>query len=85
MSIEQARARFDRIPFAHFLGITITELSHERARLTLPYCQTHMNAVGVLNGGASASLLNMAGTLAAWTGLDLDTEPRLGCVDLSIQ
>src|SRR5687767_6876446 len=44
-----------------------------------------MNAVGVLNGGASASLLTMAGTLAAWTGLDLDSGRHLGCVDLSMQ
>jgi uncharacterized protein (TIGR00369 family) len=45
----------------------------------------HMNAGGVLNGGASASLLTMAGTLAAWTGVDLDAAPHLSCVDLSVQ
>lgn len=85
MSIDQAKARFSRVTFAECLGITITEIAEERAILRLPYHQEHLNAVGVLNGGASASLLNMAGTLAAWTGIDLDTEPHLGCVDLSMQ
>ena len=38
-----------------------------------------------MSGGASASLLTMAGTLAAWTGLDLETESHPGCVDLAVQ
>jgi uncharacterized protein (TIGR00369 family) len=44
-----------------------------------------MNAIGVLNGGASASLVTLAGTLAAWTGVDLDAAPDLSCVDLTMQ
>jgi uncharacterized protein (TIGR00369 family) len=44
-----------------------------------------MNAVGVLNGGASASLLLMASAVAAWTGIDLDAELHLGAVDLALQ
>ena len=82
---EPARARFARVPFAKFLGVTIDDLAHDRAVVVLPYRAEHMNAVGVLNGGASASLLTLAGTLGAWTGVDLDTEPHLGCVDFSIQ
>ena len=83
--VEQAQARFARVAFAQCLGVTISDLAHDRAVLVLPYRPEHMNAVGVLNGGASASLLTMAGTLAAWTGVDLDAEPHLGCVDLSVQ
>jgi uncharacterized protein (TIGR00369 family) len=85
MSVEQAKARFARVTFADFLGVNIVDIAPERAVLALPYCQDHLNAGGVLSGGASASLLTLAGTLAAWTGVDLDTEPHLGCVDLSIQ
>ena len=85
MSIEQARARFSRVPFAEFLGIELVELDHERAVLVLPYQPAHANAVGPLNGGASATLLHVAGTVAAWTGIDLDAEPHLSCIDLSIQ
>src|SRR5262245_51395165 len=67
--IEQAAARFARDPFARSMGVAIAALDHDRATLRLPYRAEHMNAVGVLNGGASASLLLMAGALAAWTGV----------------
>jgi uncharacterized protein (TIGR00369 family) len=84
MSIDQAKVQFARVAFAEFLGIKILDVSHERAVLLLPYQPEHANADGPLNGGASASLLNMAGAVAAWTGIDLDTEPHLNCVDMSV-
>src|SRR5262245_56609777 len=83
--VQQARARFARDPFAERLGVAIEALAPDRARIVLPHRLEHMDAGGVLNGGASASLLTMAGTLAAWTGVDFDAAPRLGCVDLSVQ
>ncbi len=83
--VEQAQARFAQVPFAEWLGVTISEVAHDHAVLVLPYRPEHLNAAGVLNGGASASLLTMAGTLAAWTGADLDVDPHLSCVDLSVQ
>jgi uncharacterized protein (TIGR00369 family) len=82
--IEQATARFAQVKFADFLGVTINDVAPDRAVLTLPYRPEHMNAGGVLNGGASASLLTMAGTLAAWTGVDFKAELHMGCVDLSV-
>jgi len=85
MSIEQAEARFSRDPFAKFLGMNLVEIAHERAVVTLPYQPEHANAVGPLNGGASASLLNVAGKVAAWTGIDLDQSPSLACVDMHVQ
>jgi uncharacterized protein (TIGR00369 family) len=84
MSIDQAKVRFAHVAFAEFLGIKILDASHERAVLLLPYQPEHANADGPLNGGASASLLNTAGAVAAWTGIDLDTEPHLSCVDMSV-
>ena len=83
--VEHARARFGRIAFAERLGMTIAELADDRAVLLLPYRPDHMNAGGVLNGGASASLVTMTGTLAAWTGVDVDAKGDLRCVDLSVQ
>ncbi len=83
--LEHARARFARVAFAARLGITIAELAHDRAVLVLPYAPDHMNAGGVLNGGASASLVTIAGTLAAWAGVDVDAKTDLRCVDLSVQ
>jgi uncharacterized protein (TIGR00369 family) len=83
--VEQAQARFAQVTFAEWLGVTIREVAHDRAVLVLPYRPEHLNAVGVLNGGASASVLTMAGALAAWTGVDLDADPHLSCVDCSVQ
>ena len=83
--VEQARARFARVRFAEWLGVTISDVAHDRAVLVLPFRPEHLNAAGVLNGGASASLLTMAGTLAAWTGVVLDADPHLSCVDCSVQ
>jgi len=83
--LEEARARFARIRFAEWLGVTIDDVAPDHVVLVLPYRPEHLNARGVLNGGASASLVTMAGTLGAWTGVDLDTHPQLACVDLAIQ
>ena len=83
--VEDARARFARVAFAERLGVTIAELAPDRAVLVLPYQLDHMNAGGVLNGGASASIVTMAGTLAAWAGVDLDAKTDLRCVDLAVQ
>ena len=83
--VEDARARFARVAFAERLGVTIAELAPDRAVLVLPYQLDHMNAGGVLNGGASASIVTMAGTLAAWAGVDLDAKTDVRCVDLAVQ
>ena len=83
--VERTRARFARVRFAEWLGVTIADVTEDRAVLVLPYRPEHLNARGVLQGGASASLLTMAGTLAAWTGVDLDADLQLGCIDLSVQ
>jgi len=85
MHIEHATSRFHRIAYATFLGVNIVEVAPERAILALPFQTAHTNTGGILNGGASASLLNLAGTLAAWTGINLPAEPFLGSVDFAIQ
>jgi len=84
MSIAQAQARFVRVPFATWLGMTLVDAVPGRTVLALPFQPAHANAAGPLNGGASASLLLMAGMVAAWTDIDLDTEPHLSCVDMSM-
>ena len=83
--VEAARARFARVAFADTLGVTIGDLAYDRAVLRLPFRQDNMNARGVLQGGVSASLVTLAGTLAAWTGIDFNAEINLSCVDVSLQ
>jgi len=85
MGVEEARAHFERVAFAQFLGVSVAEVSHERAVLCLPFQEDHANQGGVLHGGATASLIHMAGTLAAWTGIDLQATPWVNTVELSIQ
>ncbi len=84
-AVERARARFARVGFAEWPGVSIADVKQDRAVVVLPHRPEHLNARGVLQGGASASLLAMAGTLAAWTGVDLDADLELSCVDLSVQ
>jgi uncharacterized protein (TIGR00369 family) len=85
MSVEEALARFERMAFAQFLRVRVAQVSHERAVLRLPFQEDNANQGGVLHGGVTASLIHMAGTLAAWTGLDLQAEPLVNTVDLSVQ
>src|SRR5215471_18221291 len=85
MGVEEAMARFERMAFAQFLGVGVVEVSHEWAVLRLPFQEDNANQGGVLHGGATASLIHMTGTLAAWTGLDLQAKPLVNTVDLSIQ
>lgn len=85
MSLTQARSRFARSRFAASLGVDIVELEPERAVIRLPFHADHTNPGGILNGGVTASLMHVAGTLAAWTGIDLAAEPCLSTVDLTVQ
>ena len=84
MSVEEAMVRFQRMAFAQFLRVRVAQVSHERAVLHLPFQEDNANQGGVLHGGAIVSLIHMAGTLAAWTGLDLG-RPLVNTVDLSVQ
>ena len=85
MSVDRAKVCFARVKFADFLGATIVEVSEGRAVLALPFRPELLNAGGILSGGASASLLNMAGTVAAWTTIESAAEPDAGCVDMSLR
>jgi len=85
MGVEEARARFERVAFAQFLGVSVVEVSHERAVLRLPFQEDNANQGSVLHGGATASLIHMAGTLAAWTDIDLQAAPLVNTANLAIQ
>jgi uncharacterized protein (TIGR00369 family) len=52
-------------PFVRFLGVAIDTLVEDRARLRLPYREDTANRNGSLHGGVIASLLDIAGSLAA--------------------
>ncbi len=85
MGVHEAHERFACLPFAALLGVQVADLSHERAVLSLPYHTSNANVTGVLHGGATASMIHLAGALAAWTGIDWQAEPVARTVDLSVQ
>lgn len=85
MSVVQAQERFEHVPFAQFLGVEIQELAQERAVVRLPFHAENANPHGPLHGGATASLFNLAGALAVWTGVDVAEASLLRTVDLSLQ
>lgn len=85
MNVVQAQERFMAIAFAEFLRVEIRHLERERAVLRLPFRQENINPNGSLHGGATASLLNLAGALAVWTGVDMSAVSLLQTVDFSVQ
>ncbi|MBM3224641.1 MAG: PaaI family thioesterase [Candidatus Tectomicrobia bacterium] len=85
MSVAEAQARFARVAYAAFLGVTVEDVGPERAVVRLPFREDNANIGGVLHGGATASLIQLAGTLAAWTGIDWECTPSLNTVDLTVQ
>lgn len=63
-------------------GIALEEAQDGRATLTLPVGPRVVNVVGTLHGGAIATLVDVAGTLAIITG---DREQRAGVTtDLNV-
>ena len=85
MHVEQVQERFAHIAFARFLGVEISELAPERAVLRLPFRTDNTNPNGILHGGVTASLLDLAAALAVWTTVDGTAVSLLRTVDFSIQ
>jgi len=65
-------ARCESEPYCKELGVAVDELEEGRARLRLPYHDKNSNPGQALHGGVAASMIDIAGTLAAWTGFSGD-------------
>lgn len=84
MSIGAWRARFEATPYVRRLGCSLEILEEERAELALPFREENSNPGGALHGGVLASLVAMAGGLAAESRLDAPERLESGVVDLSL-
>ncbi len=62
--------RFEEQPYCRELGIAVVELGEGKARLRLPYDDKNSNPGKALHGGVAASMIDIAGTLAAWAGVE---------------
>jgi uncharacterized protein (TIGR00369 family) len=77
-------ARFAQAPYCVRLGVVVETVALDRARIRVPYKDENSNPGRALHGGVAASAIDVAGVLAAATGL-ADAKPlAAGTLDLSV-
>ena len=76
--------RWEAIPYCAALGVRVDAVEADRVRLHLPYRDENSNPGRALHGGVSASLIDIAGALAAWTGIDDRPGLETSTLDLSV-
>ncbi len=86
MSAEQERlhARAEAAPYVRGLGVRLEAAAVDRVRLRIPYKDDNSNPGRALHGGVAASAIGIAGTLAAWTGIDDGAGLEAGTLDLAV-
>jgi uncharacterized protein (TIGR00369 family) len=80
---ELIRAFMDHSPFGGKLGIQLVTLEADRSELRLPFDESLATYGHVVHGGATATLIDVASTVAAWSN---PREPAVGgaTVDLTV-
>src|SRR3954469_2076049 len=71
-------------PFVRHLGMTLGELGQDRAELLLPFSEQVVTIGDVVHGGAISTLIDTAGTAAAWADGSPAGEGRGSTVSLSV-
>ena len=74
--------RCESEPYCKELGVAVEELEEGRARLRLPYHDKNSNPGQALHGGVAASMIDIAGALAAWTGFS--GEADAAAIDVAV-
>lgn len=77
-------ARFESAPYNRRLGGRVEAGSADAVRIRVPYKDENSNPGRALHGGVAASAIDVAGTLAAWAGLEDRPGLRSGTLDLSV-
>jgi len=77
-------ARFEGAPYNRSLGVRVEAIEPERVRLRVPYKDENSNPGKALHGGVAASVIDLAGVLAAWTGIREAPGLESGTLDLSV-
>lgn len=82
--VEVVRKFGSYIPFNHYLGIEITEVSAGYVRFTLPFRPEFVGDPrrAALHGGVTAVLIDAAGGAAVWTLVDLGE--RVSTIDMRV-
>ncbi|HLG77791.1 MAG TPA: PaaI family thioesterase, partial [Ktedonobacteraceae bacterium] len=58
-------------PYVKHLGMQLLSMEKDRATLTLPFVEELITVGTTVHGGAIASLIDMAATVAAWSGAEV--------------
>ena len=77
-------ARVAGVPYCARLGIVVEAIALDRARVRVPYQDENSNPGRALHGGVPASTIDIAGVLAAATGLGDGPVFDAGTLDLSV-
>ncbi len=78
------RAFLPTSPFVGHLGIRLDEMRPDEALLTLPYVPAIATAGSMVHGGAIATLIDVAGMVAAWSGIEAPENLRGSTVGLTV-
>jgi uncharacterized protein (TIGR00369 family) len=71
-------------PFGVQLGLRLDHIEPDHARLVLPYAETSTTYADVVHGGAISTLVDVAGTAAAWSAAEPTEAPRGATIGLSV-
>ncbi|MBX3023411.1 hotdog fold thioesterase [bacterium] len=84
MALDALARRWEGIPYCAALGVRVDAIERDRVRLRLPFADENSNPGRALHGGVSASLIDVAGALAAWTGVEDRPGLEASTLDLSV-
>jgi uncharacterized protein (TIGR00369 family) len=76
--------RVTRSPYVARLGLLVDTIALDRVVVRVPYKDENSNPGKALHGGVAASTIDVAGVLAAWTGLAAARDVESGTLDLSV-
>src|SRR5260370_36491827 len=78
------RQFFPTSPFVGHLGMQLTDMQPDVAVLTLPFAESLVTIGSTIHGGAIASLIDTAATVAAWSDNTVPENPRGTTVSLTV-
>ncbi|OLD84504.1 MAG: hypothetical protein AUG54_00675 [Ktedonobacter sp. 13_1_20CM_4_53_7] len=78
------RQFFPTSPYVGHLGMQLTEMQPDVAVLTLPFAESLVTIGSTIHGGAIASLIDTAATVAAWSDNTVPENMRGTTVGLTV-
>lgn len=76
--------RCETMPYCAALGVRVEAIDADRVRLRLPFREENANPGNALHGGVAASLIDIAGSAASWTGIDARPGLEASTLDLTV-